>query len=141
MSGPPETTAASQPERVPFEYAIVRVVPSVERGEAFNAGIVLFCRARGFLDARVELDESVLSAIAPGCDASEVRRYLEAIPRVCASDPAAGPIALLPPPERFRWLTARSSTTVQPSEVHSGLTRDPAAELDHLFARLVARVA
>ena len=122
-----------------FQYAIVRVVPRVERGERLNAGVVLFCRRRGFLAARVALDESALAALAPGCDPAEVRSHLATIERVAAGDPDGGPIAALEPSERFHWLTAPASTIVQVSAVHTGLTSDPAAELDHLFARLVAR--
>jgi hypothetical protein len=123
--------------RSPFEYAIVRVVPRVERGEMFNAGIVLHSRPRRFLAARIELDRAVLHSLAPGCDPAEVLDHLEAIPRIAAGDPAAGPIARLSRPERFHWLVAPSSTMVQPSEVHTGLTDDPAATLDHLFETLV----
>ena len=123
--------------RSPFEYAVVRVVPRVERGERLNAGIVLFCRPREVLAARVRLDERKLRALAPDCDPGAVRPYLDAIPRICAGDVTAGPIARLELPERFRWLVAPSSTIVQPSEVHAGLTDDPAATLDHLFAALV----
>jgi hypothetical protein len=125
--------------RVPFEYGIVRVVPRVERGEQFNAGIILLCRARQSLAARVLLDENLLAQLAPDTDPGTVRRYLDAIPRICTGDPTAGPIAELPLPERFRWLTAKSSTVVQASDVHAGLTEDPAAELDHLFRELVSR--
>ena len=125
--------------REDFQYAVVRVVPRIERGECLNAGVVLFCRRRGFLGARVALDEAALAALAPGCEAAEVRPHLEALERVAAGDPAGGPIAALEPSERFHWLTAPASTIVQPSPVHTGLTDDPAAELDHLFARLVAR--
>ena len=121
----------------PFEYAIVRVVPRVERGESMNAGIVLHSRPRRFLDARVELDDAVLAAIAPDCDPEEVRAHLAAIPRISAGDPAAGPIARLSRPERFHWLVAPTSTIVQASPVHTGLTDDPAATLDHLFETLV----
>ena len=123
--------------RSPFEYAIVRVVPRVERGEMFNAGIVLHSRSRRFLDARVELDPAVLRALAPDCDPADVLDHLEAIPRIAAGDQAAGPIARLSRPERFHWLVAPSSTIVQPSPVHTGLTDDPAATLDHLFEALV----
>ena len=140
---PDEPAATDEPvateARHPFEYAIVRVVPRVERGERINAGIVLFCRARRFLGARVFLDEDALRAIAPGCDPDEVRSHLEAVPRMAAGDPGAGPIAALPMPERFRWLVATSSTVIQPSEVHAGLTSDPAATLEHLFTTLVDR--
>jgi hypothetical protein len=123
--------------RRPFEYAIVRVVPRVERGERFNAGIILFSRAHRFLGARVGLDEAVLRALAPGCEPETVRPHLDAIKRIAAGDVAAGPIARLSAPERFHWLVAPSSTMIQASEVHTGLTEDPAAELTRLFAMLV----
>ncbi len=123
--------------RSPFEYAIVRVVPRVERGEMFNAGIVLHSRPRRYLEARVELDPGLLRALAPACDPAEILAHLEAIPRIASGDPAAGPIARLSPAERFHWLVAPSSTVVQLSEVHTGLTDDPAATLEHLFRTLV----
>ncbi len=127
------------PAREDFQYAILRVIPRVERGESLNAGVVLFCRRLGFLAARTELDAAALAALSPGCDSAEVRAHLQTLERVAAGDPAGGPIAALEPSERFHWLTAPSSTIVQPSPVHTGLTADPAAELDHLFASLVAR--
>jgi Protein of unknown function (DUF3037) len=123
--------------REPFSYAIVRVVPRVERGERLNAGVVLFCRAKKFLAARVALDEARLAAIAPEVEPDEVRAHLEAIVRIADGDPAAGPIARLDQSERFGWLVAPSSTMIQPSEVHVGLCDDPAAALEHLFERLV----
>jgi hypothetical protein len=122
-----------------FQYAILRVVPRVERGECLNAGVVLFCRRRDFLAARVALDEAALAALAPDCDPAEVRSHLHALERLAAGDRAGGPIAALEPSERFHWLTAPASTMVQPSPVHTGLTDDPAAELEHLFERLVSR--
>jgi hypothetical protein len=125
--------------RDPFAYAVVRIVPRVERGEFINAGVVLFCRAQKFLAARTELDEAALAALSPGCHPAAVRTQLEAIERVAAGDPAGGPIAALEQSERFHWLTAPASTIVQPSPVHTGLTADPAAELDRLFSQLVAR--
>jgi Protein of unknown function (DUF3037) len=125
--------------REDFQYAILRVIPHVERGEAINAGVVLYCRRLGFIGARVGLDEGALAALAPGCDPTEVRAHLDGLARIAAGDPSGGPIAALEPSERFHWLTAPSSTIVQPSPVHTGLTADPAAELDHLFVRLVAR--
>jgi DUF3037 family protein len=127
------------PAREDFQYAIVRVVPRVERGETLNAGVVLFCRRLKFLAARTELDEEALAVLSPGCDPAALRAQLETIERVAAGDPAGGPIAALEPSERFHWLTAPASTIVQPSPVHTGLTVDPAAELDRLFAQLVAR--
>jgi hypothetical protein len=123
--------------RSPFEYAILRVVPREDRGEAFNAGIVLHSRPRRFLAARVELDVDVLRVLAPGCDPAVVQAQLDTIPRICAGEPAAGPIAGLSRPERFHWLVSPSSTMVQPSAVHTGLTEDPGATLEHLFATLV----
>lgn len=127
------------PGREDFQYAIFRVVPRVERGEALNVGVVLFSRRLSFLAARTELDEAALAALAPQCDAAEVRPHLEALERIAAGEPAGGPIATLEPSERFHWLTAPSSTIVQASPVHTGLTADPARELDDLFAKLVAR--
>ena len=120
-----------------FSYAIVRVVPSVERGERINAGVVLFCRQRGFLDARVALDDRRLAVLAPELDAGAVRAHLDGLVRVAEGDPAAGPIAGLPQSERFGWLVAPSSTVVQPSEVHTGLCEEPARTLDELFDELV----
>jgi DUF3037 family protein len=126
-----------EPGRSPFSYAILRVVPSVERGERFNVGVVLFCRQLGFLDARVELDEARLALLAPDVPAPEVRAHLEALVRVAEGADDGGAIATLPPSERFGWLAAPSSTIVQPSEVHTGLCDDPAATLAALFTRLV----
>lgn len=122
----------------PFQYAMIRVVPRIERGECLNAGVVLFCRPRRFLAARVELDEGRLAALAPGLSAGVVRPHLEAVARIAEGDPAGGPIAALSQSERFGWLVAPSSTIVQASAVHTGLCTDPEAMLAHLFARLVA---
>ena len=127
------------PEREDFQYAIVRVVPHVERGECLNAGVVLFCRRLGFLGAKTGLDEAALAAVAADCGVADVRAYLETLERVAAGAPDGGPIAALEPSERFHWLTAPSSTIVQSSAVHTGLTSDPAGELEHLFERLVSR--
>jgi hypothetical protein len=120
-----------------FEYAVIRVVPRVERGECINAGVVLFCRTRRFLAARISLDETRLRVLAPDIDLPALREQLEHIPRVCAGGPAAGVLGELPAHERFRWLTAPRSTIVQPSPVHCGLTDDPSDELDRLVAALV----
>jgi len=108
-----------EPVPRPFSYAVLRVVPRVERGECFNAGVVLFCR------------------LAPDASAEDVRAHLGARVRVAAGDPDAGTIAALPPSERFGWLVAPSSTIIQPSDVHTGLSRDPQATLDALFTELV----
>lgn len=130
-----------EPAHSPFSYAVLRVVPRVERGERFNAGVVLFCRQRDFLGARVGLDERRLAALAPGVSGGEVRGHLEALVRVAAGSRDGGALAKLPPSERFGWLVAPSSTIIQPSEVHTGLTSDPEATLDALFAELVEPVA
>jgi hypothetical protein len=123
--------------RKPFAYAILRVVPRVERGERLNVGVVLYCRQRDFLGARIELDERRLAALAPAVDAGELRGHLEALVRVAAGEPDAGPIAALPASERFGWLVAPSSTMIQPSEVHTGLCQDPEETLRGLFSELV----
>ena len=126
-------------ERSPFEYSIVQVVPRVERGEHFNAGIVLMCRPRRFLGARTGLDAELLVTMAPDCDPEIVRRHLASIESIAAGQADAGPIAALSSPERFHWLVSPSSTVIQPSAVHTGLTADPAATLEHLFRTLVLR--
>ena len=115
----------------------MRVVPDVERGECLNAGVIVFCRRRRFLAAGIALDEERLRAIAAGADVAAVRAHLEAVARIAAGDHAAGPIARLPASERFHWLVAPASTIIQPSPVHTGLTDDPAMELERLLARLV----
>lgn len=127
------------PAREPFQYAMVRVVPHVERGECLNAGVVLFCRALGFLGARVDLDERALAALAPDVAPSGVREQLAAVVAVAAGEDGGGPVAAMPASERFHWLVAPASTIVQPSAVHTGLTSDPTAELERLFAALVVR--
>ena len=120
-----------------FQYSIVRVVPRVDRGEAFNAGVVLLCRERDFIGARTALDHRRLTALAPDIEAVTVETHLQAIERIARGEPDGGPIARLSPAERFHWLVSPSSTMIQPSAVHTGLTEDPVAELDELFARLV----
>jgi hypothetical protein len=123
--------------RSPYQYAIVRVVPRVDRGECLNAGVVLLCRSRAYIGARTELDEGRLAALAPDIDPATVRPHLAAIERIARGDPAGGPMAALSAAERFHWLVSPASTIIQPSEVHTGLTDDPATELEHLFATLV----
>jgi hypothetical protein len=124
--------------RCAFEYAVVRVVPRVEREEFINAGVVLFCDERGFLGALVGLDEARLRALAPAADVALVRGHLEAIPCICRGGPASGPIGELPLRERWRWLVAPRSTILQTSPAHGGLAADPAEALARLFAELVA---
>ncbi|TAL10825.1 MAG: DUF3037 domain-containing protein [Chloroflexota bacterium] len=125
----------------PFEYTVVRLVPRVERGERINVGVVLFCRTRRFLDARFSLDagrEQAIRALAGDIDLEAIRDHLDVIGRIVRGDPTAGPIGRLADPERFRWVASPSSTIIQPSEVHTGLTDDPVATLDQIFATQVA---
>ncbi len=126
------------PTPSPFSYLILRLVPSVERGERLNVGVVLFCRQLRFLGARVTVEQERLAAVGAGPIAGELADHLAALQRVVDGDPLAGPIAALPASERFGWLAAPSSTIVQPSAVHTGLCEDPAATLGELHARLVA---
>lgn len=122
-----------------FEYAVLRVTPRVERGELVNVGVVLFCRTRRFLGVRVELGDrqaAALQALAPDVDLEAVRAHLASIQSIVAGEPFAGPIAELAAPERFRWITSPSSTIIQPSDVHGGVTDDPAASLEELFQKL-----
>lgn len=121
----------------PFSYAVVRLVPAIERGEQINVGVIVFCRPLDFLGARTELDEERVRALGRDLDVDAARRHLAALERVAAGDPAAGPIAALDTTARFHWLVAPSSTIIQPSEVHTGLCDDPGGCLDELFERLV----
>ncbi|EAU67931.1 DUF3037 domain-containing protein [Stigmatella aurantiaca] len=123
--------------RSSFDYAIVRVVPRVERGEFINAGVILYCLTSRFLAARVELDEKRLAALAPEVDMELVRGHLESIPRICAGGRGAGPIGQLPQKERWHWLVAPRSTILQTSPVHSGLCEAPDRALEHLMERMV----
>jgi hypothetical protein len=121
----------------PFEYAVLKVIPRVERGECMNAGVILYCQADRFLDARVHLDASRLRALDPDADLDAVRAHLESFRSVCAGGAKTGAVGQLPLRERFGWLVAPRSTVVQPSEVHTGLTDDPEAELERLLRRMV----
>ncbi|TGA95167.1 DUF3037 domain-containing protein [Streptomyces sp. MZ04] len=133
------TASSEQPsiERDVFEYALVRVVPRVERGEQFNAGVVVYCRAKSFVAARTHLDEEKLRALDPKADVGGVRAALGAVERICAGGEGAGQAERDDAGRRFRWLIAPRSTIVQPGPVHTGLTADPAAELDRLLDLLV----
>ncbi len=128
-------------ERHAFDYAIVRVVPRVERGEFLNAGVILFCSTRAFLGSRIELDHERLKLLSPGIDLAVVESYLEAIPKICEGGGEAGSIGALPQRARFHWLVAPRSTVIQTSEVHAGVAEDPQAALDSLFEKLVRRPA
>ena len=120
-----------------FAYTLLQVVPQVERGERFNAGVVLFCRRARFLEARVGLDRDRLAALDPSADADEIERHLKVLADVAAGT-GEHAVARLEQSERFHWLAAPSSTSVQPSAVHTGLTTDPAATIERLFTRLVS---
>ena len=120
-----------------FQYAVLRVVPRVERGERLNVGVVLYCRRLGFLAAKARLDPERLRALDPECDGAAIAAALDALVAVAAGE-GADPLARLDPSDRFGWLAAPSSTVIQPSPVHTGLTEDPAADLERLFAKLVA---
>ena len=121
-----------------FDYAVIRVVPRVEREEFLNAGVVLFCLQKRFLQARVQTQEERWRLLWPQLDVEVVRRHLEAFVKVCRGDPDAGPIARLSQRERFHWTVAPRSTVVQVSPVHSGLCDDPATAIERLFQSLVA---
>ena len=120
-----------------FEYAVLRVVPRVEREEFVNAGVIVFCLERQFLEARVHVDEARLKALWPQLDIEEVRQHLEAFPKVCSGDPSAGPMARLTRRERFHWLVSPRSTLIQVSPVHSGLCESPGQTVEHLFRQAV----
>ncbi|WP_282793317.1 DUF3037 domain-containing protein [Streptomyces sp. CC224B] len=131
----------TEPNQVPardvYEYALLRVVPRVERGEQFNAGVVVYCRARSFVAARTHLDEAKLRALDPAADVAGVRAALRAVEGVCAGGAAAGQAARDDAGRRFRWLIAPRSAVVQPGPVHTGLTTDPQAEVERLVELLV----
>jgi hypothetical protein len=121
----------------PFAYALLRLVPDIERGEQLNVGVVVYCRQDDFLGLRTHLDEQRIATLAPQLRVTDVRASLEAVRAVVCGEPAGGALAALPPSERFGWLVAPASTIIQPSEVHTGLTADPAATLERLFGTLV----
>jgi hypothetical protein len=120
-----------------YDYAIVRVVPHVDRGEFVNAGVILSCTGAQYLKARIELDEARVLALAPDLDLTSIRRALAALPAICAGGPDAGAFARLGARQRFDWLVAPRSASIQTSPVHSGLCSDLDAALEHLMARMV----
>lgn len=120
-----------------YEYAIIRVVPRVERSEFINAGVILFCRTQRFLDARIALNTDRLVALAPYIDPAPIQQHVAIIPRICKGGNQGGPIGLLPMPERFHWLVAPRSTIIQTSPIHSGLCTDTTAMLQHLLDTIV----
>src|SRR4051794_36957514 len=121
----------------PFSYAVYGLVPRVERGERMNVGVLVFSRPLQYLAARTGLDEGRLAAFWPALDAAELRPHLEAIERIAAGDPGAGPMAALDTTARFHWLVSPSSTIIQPGPVHTGLCGEPGRELDRLYDSLV----
>jgi hypothetical protein len=125
------------PATLSFDYAVLRVVPRVEREEFVNAGVILFCLARDFLEARVEVDRARVLALFPGADLAIVEEHLLAVPRICTGGEGSGPIGKLSRRERFHWLVAPRSTVLQVSAVHSGLCEDPARALEHLMDVMV----
>jgi hypothetical protein len=124
-----------------YDYAVVRVVPRVDREEFVNVGVIVSCPARSFLEARVELDERRLLALAPDIDVEAVRTHLASIPIICAGGAAAGPIGKLSPRERFDWLVAPRSTIIQTSRVHTGRCTSPGDVLEHLLDAMVRPTA
>ena len=127
--------------RCPYDYAIVRVVPRVERQEFINAGVIVSCQTKDFLEARIELDELRLLALAPDVDMESVRDNLASIPLICQGGAQAGTIGQLSQRERFHWLVAPRSTIIQTSAVHTGRCDDPESALEHLLATMVRRAA
>jgi hypothetical protein len=126
-----------QPPSVWYSYAVIRVVPRVERGEFLNVGVILFARTVHFLAVCMALDRPRLRAFAPDLDVATVERHLDAFVAICEGSAAGGPIARLPPSERFHWLTAPRSAVIQTSPVHIGCDDDPRAALDALCVALV----
>jgi hypothetical protein len=133
----PSAESQGSAARAPFSYATIRVVPRVEREEFVNVGVVLYSRPRRFLGVRTRLDPERLLALWPEIELDAIARQLAVLQLVAAGDPAGGAIASLPQSERFGWLSASSSTVVQPGPVHAGLAHDPEAALDELFHDLV----
>lgn len=125
------------PENLLFEYAVIRIVPHVEREEFINVGVVLYCSAKKFLNTRVRLNESRVRSFCEALDIDEIRAYIDSFEKICAGGPDSGPIGKLPAAERFRWLTASRSTVLQTSAVHPGLCTDPTEMLDRLFEQMV----
>jgi hypothetical protein len=125
------------PAQHSFEYAVIRVVPKVEREEFMNVGVIVYCQSLSFLDALFTMDETRLHALSPSMEMDEIKEHLAAFCNICKGGPAGGPIGKLDPGSRFRWLTATRSTVLQCSRVHPGLTTDPEMTLNSLHSRLV----
>ena len=125
------------PDKFRYDYAVIRVVPKVDREEFINAGVIVSCPDLSFLEARIKLDESRLRALDPNIDLDLVRKHLNSIPTICRGGGEAGSIGQLPQRQRFHWLVAPRSTIIQTSPVHTGRCGDPAAALEHLVATMV----
>ena len=123
-----------------YDYAVIRVVPRVDREEFINVGVIVSCPAKDFLEARIELDEARLLAFDPTLDLAALRTYLSSIPRICAGGADAGPIGQLSQRERFHWLVAPRSTIIQTSRVHSGRCTDPMPVSERLLDRMVRAI-
>ncbi len=120
-----------------YEYAVIRVVPRVEREEFLNVGVILYCSKQGFLEAKIQLNEARFSAFPCNVEASELQDYLQTWQRICKGGKEGGPIGLLPVASRFRWLTSTRSTMVQTSKVHPGFCNNATETLESLFQELV----
>jgi len=125
------------PDKFRYDYAVIRVVPKVDREEFINAGVIVSCPELSFLEARIKLDESRLLSLDPSVDLDLVRKHLASIPTICRGGDGAGSIGQLPQRQRFHWLVAPRSTVIQTSPVHTGRCGDPAAALEHLVATMV----
>ena len=129
----------SVPERSSFDYAVLRIVPRVDREEFINAGLILHCLTRNYLQTRVHLDEQLVLALRPDFDLEETARHLDALVKISAGEADSGPIAALPKRQRFHWLVSPRSTIIQVSPVHCGLCESPSEAFEELYARLVLR--
>jgi hypothetical protein len=144
MQSPDRETAlllAARQEAKWYSYAIIRVVPRVERGEFLNVGVVLFAREQAFLGARIEADPQRLLSLAGNLDLGAVERHLATFQAITDGVPGGGPIAALPPPERFHWLVSPRSTMIQTSPVHVGRSQDPNSALEDLLEEFVRPVS
>jgi len=125
------------PDKFRYDYAVIRVVPKVDREEFINAGVIVSCPELSFLEARIKLDETRLLSLDPSVDLDLVRKHLASIPTICRGGDGAGSIGQLPQRQRFHWLVAPRSTVIQTSPVHTGRCGDPSAALEHLVATMV----
>lgn len=132
--------SSSSNNAMPYQWTTLQVVPRVERDERFNAGVIVFCRSRRFLDAQVALHRDKLRALDPHADVELIVAQLNTLARIAAGDLTAGPIAALEQGERFHWLAAPSSTMIQPTPVHGGVTTDPSGTLERIFQQMVGSV-